>query len=53
MKNICLDRNRYNNFLDRDIDINDNNVIIRYNVLFSHRLPLCRPGHETSLEQIL
>ena len=29
MKNICLDRNKYNIFLDREIDVKDNTIIAK------------------------
>ena len=29
MKNICLDRNKYNIFLDRDIDVNNNIITVK------------------------
>ena len=29
MKNICLDRNKFNIFLDREVDIDDNVIIIK------------------------
>ena len=29
MKNICLDRNKYNIFLDREIDVKDNTIIVK------------------------
>ena len=29
MKNICLDRNKYNVFLERDIDVTDNTIMVK------------------------